>query len=155
MTLAERRCANCGNPLQPEDTTCPSCGAAVNPEELFPKAEEFMHPSYQNVEAYEVPPATSTQPEAQPDVEPVPEVVDLPLRGGAVRSAQPAYTPPYTPAGEDILPEKKDGWQRGCLIACGVIALVGLCCVLSLGLVLWFTGDVIVEFLRQMGIVIF
>ncbi len=43
MATSDARCQNCGTPLMPEDTTCPSCGAAVNAESLFPDAEEFVH----------------------------------------------------------------------------------------------------------------
>ena len=132
MATSQLRCAHCGTPLQPEDTVCPACGAAVNPEPAFPQPEEFVHPSYQNVDP--VPPSSNPE-QGVIDIEPTPQAYTSPPQQSY------AYSEPAAPSGRN----------RGCLITCGVLALVTLCCVVPALVVLWFSGDIILNVLHSFG----
>lgn len=132
MATSELRCEHCGTPLQPDDIVCPACGASVNPEPAFPQPEEFVHPSYQNVDPA---PPQQSQEAVVIDVEPTPQ----PFASTPQQSY--AYTEPATSSTRN----------RGCWVACGVLALVIMCCILPTLAVLWYTGDAILNILRSMG----
>lgn len=126
------RCTNCGTPLMAEDTKCPACGAPVDADTLFPKPEEFVDVSYQNV-----------------DPEPIisePVIIDTEPIGESTYKVDDTYA---APAGGN------NTALRTCGITCGVLFVAGLCCLLSLAVVLWFTGDLIVNILRSIGINIY
>lgn len=140
MTTEETRCTNCGTPLSPDDERCPACGAPVGEETSFPAREEFVHESYQNVEPQEFAGEPTSYP---PTSEPV--VIDSP--------AEPASGEPFA-ASPPVYQTTQGGnsTARTCGIACGVFLLVGLCCLITLAVILWFTGDLVLDILRSMGI---
>lgn len=141
MATSEARCQNCGTPLMPEDTNCPSCGAAVNAESLFPKPEEFVHESYQNVEE----PAETVIEVQAADVIDVPPA--SPPRPAAAQSTGAGmYSPP--PA-QTTQPSNRN---RGCLIACAVTAVILLCCLVATAIVVAFSWNIVVDILNSIGI---
>jgi hypothetical protein len=142
MATSEARCQNCGTPLKPEDTACPSCGAAVEAASLFPKPEEFVHESYQNVEE---------------PVEPVVEVLEAEVVDIPPVRPQRTSTPPSSTAGMYSPPPAQTsvsgGRNRGCLIACSVTAVVLLCCLVATALVVAFSWNIVVDILNSIGII--
>jgi len=133
----ELRCANCGTPLSPEDTKCPACGAPVNADSLFPESEEFVDASYQNVD-------------------PEPEVVEAEVSEPVIIEADTITDPGYSVEEPYAAPPKENNSMlRTCGITCGVLFVVGLCCILSLAIFLWFAGDLIVNILRSLGIYVY
>jgi hypothetical protein len=141
MSSDDKRCSNCGTPLMAEDTSCPSCGAPVILDAGFPKPEEFVHPSYQNIDPE--PPVILSTPEPASIVEPVdfPETPKVPVQEF---SATPdVITDSRIPAKAGNNP------TRFCLLLFAAIFFLTLCCLIVTGIILWNIGDALVGLFRE------
>lgn len=145
MTTEAKRCANCGISLTDTDEVCPACGAPVDADTNFPEPEEFVHESYQNIDPPE--PEVDTTPAYADTPEPVVIQTRPDTSGGEPFAASP---PVYSTGGG----QTTSSTGRTCAIACGVILILVLCCLLSFALVAWFAGDLVIDILREFGIFI-